>query len=165
MVLKLSQLFLIGLLSTMILSSCYKFPTDNIDFDIARSEILNLHNSQREYHFKKDSIAFANQLSDNFISVNRGEISTPERAATISRYNSYFSSVEFNRWDDVTEPIINFSNDGSMAYTIVNKIVELSYQGQEGEIINDTTHFAWTAIFKKYGEEWKIDCVTSTNKS
>lgn len=165
MVLKLSQLFLIGLLSTMILSSCYKFSTDNIDFDIARSEILNLHNSQREYHFKKDSIAFANQLSDNFISVNRGEISTPERAATISRYNSYFSSVEFNRWDDVTEPIINFSNDGSMAYTIVNKIVELSYQGQEGEIINDTTHFAWTAIFKKYGEEWKIDCVTSTNKS
>ena len=165
MVLKLSQLFLIGLLSTMILSSCYKFPTDNIDFDLARSEILNLHNSQREYHFKKDSIAFANQLSDNFISVNRGEISTPERAATISRYNSYFSSVEFNRWDDVTEPIINFSNDGSMAYTIVNKIVELSYQGQEGEIINDTTHFAWTAIFKKYGEEWKIDCVTSTNKS
>ncbi len=165
MVLKLSQLFLIGLFSTMILSYCYNFPTDNIDFDMARSEILNLHNSQREYHFKKDSIAFADQLSDNFISVNRGEISTPERAATISRYNSYFSSVEFNRWDDVTEPIINFSNDGSMAYTIVDKIVELTYQGQDGEIINDTTHFAWTAIFKKYGEEWKIECVTSTNKS
>ena len=165
MVLKLSQLFLIGLFSTMILSYCYNFPTDNIDFDMARSEILNLHNSQREYHFKKDSIAFADQLSDNFISVNRGEISTPERAATISRYNSDFSSVEFNRWDDVTEPIINFSNDGSMAYTIVDKIVELTYQGQDGEIINDTTHFAWTAIFKKYGEEWKIECVTSTTKS
>lgn len=123
-----------------------------------------LHNAQRDYHFNKDSIAFANQLSDNFISVNRGIISTPEKEATISRYNSYFSSVEFLKWDDVSEPIIKFSDDGSMAYTIVDKIVEVTYTDENGNTEKSETHFAWTAIYKKYGNEWKIDCVTSTNK-
>lgn len=127
-------------------------------------EILKLHNAQREYHFNKDSIPFANQLSDAFISVNRGVISQPKKEETISRYNRYFSSVEFVKWDDVSEPIIRFSDDGSIAYTIVDKIVEVTYKGENGETTKGETHFAWTAIYKKYGDQWKIDCVTSTQK-
>ena len=108
------------------------------------------------------SIAFANQLSDHFISVNRGEISHPKKEETISRYNRYFSSVEFVKWDDESEPLIRFSDDGSMAYTIVDKIVTLTYENENGVKVEGNTHFAWTAIYKKYGDEWKIDCVTST---
>ena len=123
-----------------------------------------LHNAQRDYHFNKDSIAFANQLSDNFISVNKGVTSTPKREETISRYSRYFSSVEFIKWDDVSEPIIKFSDDGSMAYTIVDKIVVVTYKDENGNVEEGKTHFVWTAIYKKYGNEWKIDCVTSTTK-
>lgn len=134
------------------------------DLESAKRAILELHNAQRDYHFNKDSIAFANQLSDNFISVNKGIVSSPKRTKTISRYHGYFSSVEFLKWDDVSEPIIKFSDDGSMAYTIVDKIVTTTHKNEEGKTIEEQTHFAWTAIYKKYGNEWKIDCVTSTNK-
>ncbi len=127
-------------------------------------KILELHNAQRGYHFDKDSIAFANQLSDNFISVNKGEISLPKKAEVISRYHGYFSSVEFVKWDDVSDPIIIFSDDGSMAYTIVDKIVEVTYNDGNGNVEEGKTHFAWTAIYKKYGDDWKIDCVISTDK-
>jgi hypothetical protein len=135
-------------------------------FDISedRKRILELHNEQRAYHFNKDSIAFVNQLSVDFISVNKGIISRPKREETIFRYNQYFSSVEFIRWDDETEPIIEFSDDGSMAYTIVDKIVVLTYKDEKGKKIEDKTHFAWTAIYKKHGGEWKIDCLTSTER-
>ena len=51
-----------------------------------------------------------------------------------------------------------------MAYTIVDKIVTVNYEGEDGATIVDSTHFAWTAIYRKYGTEWKIDCVSSTNK-
>jgi hypothetical protein len=129
-----------------------------------KNKILKLHNAQRDYHFNKDSIAFANQLSNNFISVNKGRISFPKKEETISRYNGYFSSVEFVKWDDVTEPIIKFSDDGSMAYTIVDKIVVVTYKDENGNTAEGETHFAWTAIYKKYGDEWKIDCVISTNR-
>jgi hypothetical protein len=136
-----------------------------IDFEKEKAKILEMHNAQRTYHFQKDSIAFANQLSDHFISVNRGVISTPKKEATIARYHGYFSSVEFIKWDDVTPPIIKFSEDGSMAYTIVDKIVAVSYKDKDGNTTGTgETHFAWTAIYKKYGDEWKIENVTSTNK-
>jgi len=146
----------------LIFTSCTK--TKMIDKSEEKSKILKLHNAQRDYHFNKDSIAFANQLSDNFISVNRGLISSPKKEETISRYNGYFSSVEFVKWDDVTEPIIRFSEDGRMAYTVVDKIVSLTYKDQIGNTVEGKTHFAWTAIYKKYGEQWKIDCITSTEK-
>ncbi|TVZ55881.1 hypothetical protein OD91_1154 [Lutibacter sp. Hel_I_33_5] len=135
-----------------------------IDKSEDKSKILKLHNTQRDYHFNKNSNAFANQFSDSFISVNKGLISRPKKEETISRYNGYFSSVEFIKWDDETEPIIKFSDDGSMAYTIVDKIVTLTYKNQMGDTVQRETHFAWTAIYKKYGKQWKIDCVTSTEK-
>jgi len=135
-----------------------------LDKEAERGQILALHKLQRDYHFDKDSIAFANQLSENFISVNKGEITRPGKKETISRYHKYFSSVEFVKWDDLTEPIIRFSEDGKLAYTIVDKIVRVAYENENGEKIETETHFAWTAIYKKYGGEWKIDCVTSTQK-
>ena len=138
--------------------------TKEISISDEKDKILKLHNEQRNYHFNKDSIAFANQLSDNFISINKGKISSPKREETISRYNGYFSSVEFVKWDDVSEPIIKFSDDGSMAYTIVDKIVVVTYKDENGNTLESKTHFAWTAIYTKYEDEWKIDCVTSTDK-
>ena len=157
----IKSIFLLTSVSVFFLS-CNK--TQEISISDEKNKILSLHNAQREYHFNKDSIAFANQLSDNFISVNKGEITRPKREETISRYNGYFSSVEFVKWDDVSEPIIKFSDDGSMAYTIVDKVVVVTYKDDNGNTVEDKTHFVWTAIYKKYGNEWKIDCVTSTNK-
>lgn len=138
--------------------------TKKIDFILEKEAILKLHNAQRDYHFNKDSIAFVNQQSNSFISVNRGKISSPKQAETISRYHGYFSSVEFLKWDDVSEPIIKFSDDGSMAYTIVDKIVTVTYLDAQGNSVENETHFAWTTIYTKYNGLWKIDCVTSTNK-
>ncbi len=142
--------------------SCNKKP--QFDEEIAKAQILALHNLQRTYHFEKDSIAFANQLSDDLISVNKGIVTTPNKKETISRYHKYFSSVEFVKWDDVTAPKIRFSENGTLAYTVVDKIVKVSYKNENKETTEGETHFAWTAIYKKYGDEWKIDCITSTNK-
>ena len=147
-------------------SACSSQPNQPaIDLDKERLKIIELHNVQRAYHFNKDSIAFVNQLSDHFKSVNKGEITQPSREEMITRYHGYLSSVEFSKWDDVSEPIIKFSDDGTMAYTLVDKMVSLTYETIEGEVIPDSTHYAWTAIYKKYDGEWKIDCVTSTEKS
>ncbi|WP_298514459.1 nuclear transport factor 2 family protein [uncultured Kordia sp.] len=146
----------------LLFASCVK--KQQFDPEKEKKEILKLHNAQRAYHFNKDSIAFANQMSANFISVNKGIISHPKKEETIARYNGYFSAVEFIKWDDVSEPIIKFSDDGSIAYTIVDKIVTVTYKDQTGNTVEGETHFAWTAIYKKYGQEWKIDCVTSTEK-
>ena len=137
---------------------------NQVNIEAERDKILQLHKLQRDHHFNKDSISFANNLSENFISVNKGKIAHPQKKDMISRYHHYFSSVEFVKWDDVADPIIRFSEDGKLAYSIVDKIVKITYEDENGNLIDDETHFAWTAIYKKYGDEWKIDCVTSTEE-
>lgn len=127
-------------------------------------QILQLHALQREYHFRKDSLAFMNQLSDDFISVNKGLITHPKREETLQRYHRYFDSVEFEKWDDVTPPIVRFSDDHSIAYTVVDKMVKTQWQDGDGQTVTDSTHFAWTAIYRKEQGIWKIDCVTSTQR-
>lgn len=141
---------------------CQEVTTVNLEAE--KAKILEMHHAQRNYHFEKDSLAFADQMSEQFISVNRGIISRPSREDLLTRYNGYFSSVDFVKWDDVTEPIIRFSDDGTMAYTIVDKIVTVAYKDEEGETKEGETHFAWTTIYRKYGDLWKIDGVISTNK-
>lgn len=145
----------------ILFSACSDATVLNIKSE--KQRILDLHNQQRDFHFNKDSIRFADLLASNHISMNHGEINTPSRRENISIFHNYFSAVEFIRWDDVSTPIIKFSDDGSMAYTVVDKIVELEYKGEDGEAIRDTTHYAWSAIYRHYEDGWKIDCVTSTN--
>ena len=135
-----------------------------MNIEAERDKILQLHNAQRHNHFNKDSISFASHQSENFISVNKGKITHPKKEEMISKYHNYFSSVEFVKWDDVTNPIIRFSEDGKLAYTIVDKIVKITYEDENGDRVDDETHYAWTAIYKKYGDEWKVDCVTSTEE-
>ena len=87
----IKNIFLLSLISFLCFS-CTK--SRKASFSDDKDIILKLHFDQRNYHFNKDSIAFANQFSDNFISVNKGIISMPKKEETISRYNGYFSSVE-----------------------------------------------------------------------
>ena len=150
-------------ISILTILSCNSKP--NIDFEKATQEILELHNRQRDFHFQKMAPEFANLLSENHISVNRGAVNTPTIEENTTRFQNYFDSVEFVKWDDIKPPVIRFSDDGSMAYTVVEKEVVVKYKNEESQEILETTIFAWVAIYKKYGSEWKIDCVASTNKA
>ncbi|MBO6525266.1 MAG: hypothetical protein JJ971_15665 [Balneolaceae bacterium] len=136
--------------------------SDNREGDI--ETITKMHNEQRTYHFEKMAEEFANQLSDEFISLNRGIVSQQTYEEHKSRYIQYFNSVEFQVWDDTEVPIFRFSNDNSLAYTIVQKDVVVNYQDEEGKLLRDSVHFAWLAVYRKIETgEWKIESVASTN--
>ncbi len=80
------------------------------------------------------------------------------------RIGKYFNSVQFIKWDDTADPIIRFSDDGSLAYAIVQKEVIVTYPDSSGKAFNDTTHYAWSSIYRKQNGEWKVECNISTNK-
>ena len=159
------ELFLTQFITFLMLisiASCTDVNPESPTYNLAL--VRNLHEAQRDHHFNKDSVAFAEQMSKDFVSVNGGFITTPSKEESITRYNRYFSSVEFEKWDDVSEPVFRFSDDSTMAYTIVDKIVALTYPDSMGNTIRDETHFAWTTVYTMHDGEWKIDCVTSTRQ-
>ncbi len=156
--------FSIAILLFTLCISCQQESKPSINETAERAKIMEQHDLQRTFHFDKLAEEFAAQLSENHISVNRGEIKTPTRQENTKRFEGYFNSVEFEKWDDIVPPIIRFSDDYSLAYTIVNKEVTLTYENENGGRQRETTEFAWVAIYKKYDGGWKIDCVASTNK-
>ena len=106
-----------------------------VDKDQVEKEILALHQQERVFHLEKKAEEFSDYLSENVIMLNRGKVNTPTRAENKERFQNYFNSVEFLEWDDMEEPIIKISEDGSMAYVVVQKIVTAKYEGETGDTI------------------------------
>lgn len=158
---KIKSLVLLSLfILPVLLSGCRNNRTD---LTSERNEILKMQRAQRGYHFNKDAEAFAGQLAEDFISVNRGEVTRPSYNESLARYQNYFNSVEFVRWDDIRDPVIRFSDDGSLAYTVVRKEVVVRFENDEGVRVEEHTRFAWTSIYRKENGNWKIEHVASTN--
>ncbi|MEJ2113810.1 MAG: hypothetical protein P8X62_09005 [Flavobacteriaceae bacterium] len=134
------------------------------DISALEQEILQVHDLSRKYHVEKMAEAFISQLSDEHISVNKGKISHLNREEKIKQVKQYFDLVEFEKWDDIEPPIIRFSDDYSMAYTIVNKELVLNYMNEENKKVREKTIFSWVAIYTKHDGTWKVDCIASTNQ-
>ncbi len=92
---------------------------EKIDLNHEKSRIIEILQKERTNHFEKDAAGFTALFADSIISVNRGEVRKNSRAEMAARFGSYFSNVEFVKWDDTAAPIIEISNDGTMAYAIV----------------------------------------------
>lgn len=96
-----------------------------------------------------------------YIEVNRGNIKRPTYSESAKRFQAYFDAVEFIKWDDVAAPIISFSDDGTMATTVVDKIV-ITRPITENRL--DTTYYAWLAVYKKVNGKWSLHRMGSTNR-
>ena len=105
---KITMFFLITFLA-----ACQK--PQPFDEASATQEILDLHHVQRAYHFEKRAEEFAGMMSSDFISVNGGIVSRPTYEENLQQFGNYFASVEFIKWDDLSEPVIRFSEDGSLS--------------------------------------------------
>lgn len=154
-------LFLVVIVSFV---SCKNSKSPTIDPEIAKKEVLQLHNAERKAHLEKKAQDLVANFSSNFISVSRGAMATPDRASSLQRFQKYFSSVEFEKWDDVKPPVVRFSADYSLAYTVVNKEVVITYQNPKNEKIREKTVYCWVSVYKKYPEGWQMDCIASTNQ-
>lgn len=138
---------------------------DNKLVEEDRNRILALHEGQRAAHFGKDPKAMTNQFASNLISVNHGRISKADLQKDAERFQSYFDAVEFKKWDDVKPPEVRFSDDHTLAYTIVDKVVVLETKDSVGNTIEETTHYAWVSIYRKQADgNWKLECIASTNE-
>lgn len=163
MITKSIKYFLLTALSLFLILfySCKQKP----DLEAERKGLLALHKEQQDAHLNENAKQFVDQFADSMLSVNRGKISITTKDSALKRFSTYFSNVEFKKWEDVNPPVIEFSADASMAYMVVDKQVILTYKNEENKDIEETTHYAWVSIFKKQASgEWKIVCNVSTNQ-
>jgi ketosteroid isomerase-like protein len=125
-------------------------------------EIKAVLTTEYKAHMEKNASMLVASLSDSFTSVDKGKISFPKNEETLKRFESYFGMVNFIKWDDIEPPVIRFSDDKSLAYALVRKQVVLEIKTKPGS--RDTTNFAWTGIYRKEKDGWKLECIISTKE-
>jgi hypothetical protein len=125
------------------------------------AELQRLLEQGREAHFSRNADLLVSAASDEFISVDSGEVTRPDRTSSRARFQAYFDAVEFIEWDDLEPPVIRISRDGSMAYVIVRKRVRLKVLAQNGR--EETSIFAWMETWEKEDGAWKRKAIASTN--
>lgn len=150
------KLFLIILLATGF--SCTTHP----DLESEKKALLAIHEGQRKAHFEKNAAGLLRQSSEDYTEVNKGLVKRPAYNESLSRFTSYFDAVDFVKWDDVSPPIISFSDDASMATMVVEKLVIIRNKSENNRL--DTTHYAWLAVYKKVNRKWELHRMGSTNQ-
>jgi hypothetical protein len=117
--------------------------------------------TERRAHLEKDVSLLLSKATDPVLSVSNGNVSYITPAQSRKSFSEYFNSVEFIRWDDIHDPIFNFSYDSTLAVVTVQKIVILKEKPTDKL---DTTLYAWTAVYRKTGDEWNMVVMTSTDR-
>ncbi len=124
----------------------------NPDFKVLKSEILALHRRGIDTHLNKNVDFFIRDISENYLSVSNGEIHKPTLEEIKTQFTNYLNNTIFTEYKDLCEPIIGFSNDGSIAWYIVQVKGEHSIDdGSEREL---DFICAWITLFKQLDDKW-----------
>lgn len=124
------------------------------DFDALRREILDLHQKTIDAHWKKNAGFFTQHMGDSYFAVENGEIRHPTREDIASEYECYLSTTTFTEYRDVRQPIVGFSKDGSIAWSVVQVKVAGRDRAESGAEKDFDLTWAWITLYERKGGRW-----------
>ena len=134
----------------------------NPDKEVLKDQILGLHQKLIDAHFEKNLDFFTQGLSDNFISVKNGEIARPTLQQISESYKDYINNTTFSEYRDLQEPIIGFSEDGSIGWSIVQVKVMGDRNLEDGTVRKVNFVCAWLTLYEMSDIGWRILTEVST---
>lgn len=139
-----------------VLAGCQAAPTPEpaADLEALRQEILELHRAGIQAHLDRDVPFFTKNVAEDYVTVGRGEIRSPSLDDIETMFSSYLGSTEFTKYEDIREPIVGISDDGSIAWAIVQVRVEGSQQAEDGSTRPLAFTSAWLTLFRREGDRW-----------
>ena len=143
-----AALVLLGLLS---IASCVTVRHSAGD---ARAELLALHQTVIDAHATSDVELLLRDESDDYVVANRGEITTPNKAARRARLGAYLGSTRFTVYRDEVAPVIRVSEDGTLGWVIVQVYASGEQRGESGQTTPVEFTSAWIELYEKRGGRW-----------
>ncbi len=140
------------ILSVIFLTSC----NNVVDIEKEKSQIITLIDLVRQAHLEKNAQKFYQPNAEQWIDIRNGEISKTKKVDRISSTQNYLDNMEFLQLDALGNPIIEISNDATLA-TYSSKVLV------KGELSGTSILWivAWQNVLKKIDNEWKI--ISSVN--
>lgn len=126
---------------------------DSTDKDIA--ELLRLHEEVLEAHRVGDVDLFFSSQTDTVISGGRGEVRYVAEAERRPGMTRYLESAEFEKYQDLIEPIVRVSADGTLGWVICQVEIVGTRANDAGERVNIDSVWAWIELYEKIDGEWR----------
>jgi hypothetical protein len=124
------------------------------DLEKEKAELLRIHKSDREAHFKTDVDKLLADSPEEFIAVGRGKINRSSKDDARKMFTGYFRDAKYYEWDDVEEPIIRISNDASMAWMITRTRVRRVQKKADGAEQEEKFVYAGIITYEKRDGRW-----------
>lgn len=125
-----------------------------LDLEKEKSELLRLHKSDREAHFATDVEMLQRNSPEEFITVSGGNIYRIKKSEERKQFAEYFRGAKYQEWDDLEEPIIRVSNDGSMAWMITRLRVRRTQKSTAGVEKEEKFTYAGIMTYEKRNGKW-----------
>ena len=137
---------------------------EQADLDVLRAEILALHRSFIQAHLDKDAAFLARPTSPDYLFVAGGEVERMNAEQVERMLSGYLDSTDFSVYEDVAEPVIGISRDGSLAWAIVQVRVAGTSTRAEGPPRSFDTRWAWITLYERDGHGWLRVADVSTSR-
>jgi hypothetical protein len=133
-----------------------------VDLEKEKAELLRMHRSGREAHFKTDVELLLANSPEEYVGVRAGKISRSTKAGARKMFTEYFRGAKYYEWDDLEEPIIRVSKDGSMAWMITRVRVRRVQKDKAGAEVEEKFVYAGLTTYEKQGGKWMRAANAST---
>ena len=157
-----------GFFLVLVLHGAAAFAAKPAATDIAtlelRDEVAQRHALEREAHMDRNVDLLMSLFADDFVMIDAGEVKRPTRKENRARFDAYFRSVRFRKWDDIAPPAIRISKDGTLATVIVRKEVVLSLDGAPEDDPGERAIFAWMETWERRDGRFMLVAVCSTRE-
>ena len=119
-------------------------------------EIRRIHREVIRAHVENLPDLWMSLESAEYISVNGGRISFPSASDRLAGRRAYLDAATFTRYEDLREPVVRISDDGTLAWLVAEVAVSGSVTGADGELETFDDVWAWIELYERGPEGWRI---------
>ena len=116
--------------------------------------LLALHEAGLKAHMDGDIDALLTIEADDFLLVDRGEISSPSKKDRRDFLGPYLASTKFEFYRDRVPPIVKVSRDGSLGWVAAQMEARGQSVSADGQARQIEAVFAWIELYERRGGTW-----------
>lgn len=132
------------------------------EIEKAKQELLAIHAGHRKAHFDTDAQALIAKQAESYIYVRDGAIHRTSREASLEQFERYFENATYYEWDDLEPPIVQVSQDASLAWMITRTKVRRTQTDESGEQRESEFVYAGIMMYEKQNGQWIYTANVST---
>lgn len=116
--------------------------------------LLALHEAGLKAHMAGDVDALLAYQADDFLLVDRGEISTLSKQDVRDFLGPYLASTKFEFYRDKMPPRVKVSRDGTLGWVAAQVEARGTSVGSDAQPKTIEAVFAWIELYERRGDEW-----------